>query len=98
MRGGRLSEVFNFFNKENKESEDITDARLAPMLGEDYSVFHELISDELHIDVYCWEPTQERPFWTLATSGMNEYRMQMPAGREEYNRAELVMTLPATGR
>ncbi|WP_290184481.1 suppressor of fused domain protein [Corynebacterium glaucum] len=100
MRGSRLVEVFNFFNKTQPEPEDregpedVVDFRLAPILGEDYTVFHELISDELHIDVYCWEPTQERPFWTLVTSGMNEYRMPMPQGSEEYNRTELVMTLP----
>lgn len=74
--------------------QDIVDYRLAPLLGEDYSVFHELISDELHIDVYCWAPTEQRQFWTLCTSGMNEHRMQMPPGKEEFNRTELVMTLP----
>ena len=40
--------------------QDIVHSRLAPLLGEDYSVFHELISDELHIDVYCWAPTEQR--------------------------------------
>ena len=43
---------------------DIVHYRLAPLLGEDYSVFHELISDELHIDVYCWAPNEQRQFWT----------------------------------
>lgn len=36
--------------------QDIVHYRLTPLLGEDYSVFHELVSDELHIDVYCWAP------------------------------------------
>lgn len=57
-------------------------------------VWHELISDLVHIDVYQIAPTEDRPFWTLVTSGMSDLPMKAPEGREAFRFAELMICLP----
>lgn len=61
--------------------------------GESF-VFHEIASLDIHLDVYVWPPTPERPVWTLVTSGMSDRAMKMPEHLAEYSRAELMLTLP----
>lgn len=68
---------------------------LTHYLGESASVLHEVISDGIHIDVYIYEPTMQRPFYTLVTSGMSDQPMTVPAGAEGMEYAELVIGLPA---
>ena len=58
-------------------------------------VFHELISDQVHIDLHWVKPTAERPFHTLVTSGMSNLPMTTPPGAEEVRYAELSICLPA---
>lgn len=58
-------------------------------------VFHELVSDHMHLDVYIWAPTPHRRLWTLVTAGMSAHPMNVPTGHTLYERAELVITLPA---
>ena len=58
------------------------------------NVWHEIISDLVHIDVHQVAPTEDRPYWTLITSGMSDRPMQAPAGREEWRYAELMLCLP----
>ncbi len=57
-------------------------------------VFHELISDLVHIDIHLVKPTEDQPFWTLVTSGMSDRPMSVPEGAEEYAYAELAICLP----
>lgn len=57
-------------------------------------VFHELVSDHMHLDVYCWAPTQQRNMWTMVTAGMSAHQMNVQPGHEHYQRAEFVITLP----
>ncbi|GAV14891.1 suppressor of fused domain protein [Paenibacillaceae sp. P-4] len=69
--------------------------------GRNSSVFHELISDVVHIDVNIMEPTEEEPFWVLYTTGMSDLPMTIPDEiRAEmdgnYDRAEVMMFLPAS--
>lgn len=64
-------------------------------IGKVESVFHELISDLVHIDVHMVLPTKKRPFYTLVTSGMSDAPMTVPDGLEEYQYAELAIRLPA---
>jgi len=59
-------------------------------------VYHEIVSDELHIDIHVVEPSETRKFYTLITSGMSDYPMQAPKGYEDYKYAELILSLPAT--
>ncbi len=63
-------------------------------IGPIENVFHELISDLVHIDVHIVHPTPERPFYTLVTSGMSDKPMHPPAGHEDKRFAELLICLP----
>lgn len=63
-------------------------------LGKIDSVYHELISDLVHIDVFVIKPTPERNFITLITSGMSHRPMQAPPEVAEYQYAELLICLP----
>src|SRR5262245_31898962 len=58
-------------------------------------VFHEIVSDKVHIDVHMVGPTEARPFHTLVTSGMSERPMTLPDGVEASAYAELCISLPA---
>ncbi len=58
------------------------------------TVFHETHSDHMHLDIFMWEPTAQRPIWTMVTAGLSAHPMKVPAGAEYYERAELVLTLP----
>jgi len=63
-------------------------------LGPIESVFHELISDAVHLDVH-W--VRARPAWpvhTLVTSGMSDRPMNVPAGTRAPRHIELMVTLP----
>ena len=57
-------------------------------------VWHELVSDDLHIDVHHVDPAPHRPFHALVTSGMSEFPMSVPAQRESFRFAELAILLP----
>lgn len=35
-------------------------------------VWHELVSDLVHLDVHVAEPTPARPYYTVVTSGMSD--------------------------
>ncbi|WP_339172811.1 suppressor of fused domain protein [Paenibacillus sp. FSL H7-0943] len=60
------------------------------------NVFKEIISGVLSIDILILDPTPERNFYTLITSGMSELPMTVPEGAEEYQYAELMICLPPT--
>jgi hypothetical protein len=63
-------------------------------VGKIDSVFHEIVSDFVHIDIHWVKPTIEFPFHTLVTSGMSDLQMNAPEGMEEYKFAELCVLLP----
>jgi hypothetical protein len=63
-------------------------------LGGNNTVFHEVVSTNVHIDVHVCEPTPERPFIVLVTSGMAERPMYAPEGAEACQFAELCICLP----
>lgn len=64
-------------------------------VGKIESVFHELLSDLVHIDVHVIPPTPERNFITFVTSGMSTYPMKTPSEFSEYQFAELIICLPS---
>jgi hypothetical protein len=64
-------------------------------LGPVANVFHELVSDLVHIDVHVVEPTDERPFYTLITTGMSDRPMTAPPQCHNFRFAELMISLPA---
>lgn len=72
---------------------------LGEFLGEQAGVFHEIISDKVHLDVLIFPPNELKENWTFVTSGMSDLPMNVPddlGPREDFERAELVFTLPVT--
>ncbi|WP_315541152.1 suppressor of fused domain protein [Capnocytophaga leadbetteri] len=62
------------------------------------SVFHEILSEYVHIDVHWIKPTAERPYHVLFTTGMSDYPMYLPEGLDDpnsFSHAELMVYLPA---
>ena len=57
-------------------------------------VFHELVSEYVHIDIHRVPPQKQRPFYTLVTSGMSEQPMTVPNGAETLRFTELMLSLP----
>lgn len=64
-------------------------------LGDSDYVLHEIISNGIHIDVYIYNPTPQRPHYLLVTSGMSDMPMTVPPGAEGLQYAELVIGLPS---
>jgi hypothetical protein len=64
-------------------------------LGRIDSVFHELVSDTVHLDVHVVRPSPAFPYVRLVTSGMSDLPMATPEGAGVPRFAELLMTLPA---
>ncbi len=64
-------------------------------LGSIETVFHELISDTVHIDVHFVKPTKEFPFVQLVTSGMSDLPMATPDDPSIPKYVELLVTLPS---
>lgn len=78
---------------DGKTSELIT-AHVTKHIAEPEYVFHEFVSDLVHIDVHVVPPTPDRNYFTLVTSGMSDMAMSPPEEYAEYVYAELMMCLP----
>ncbi|MBO6880465.1 suppressor of fused domain protein [Winogradskyella sp.] len=63
-------------------------------IGEIHMVFHEIISELVHIDVHWVKPSEKRPYHTLITSGMSDKAMNTPDDVEHCDYAELSICLP----
>jgi Suppressor of fused protein (SUFU) len=63
-------------------------------LGGEATVFHELLSDTIHLDVLVYAATDERPYHVLVTQGMSALSMTVPEGAEDQRFAELMFVLP----
>lgn len=70
-------------------------AHLEQHLGGSATVFHELLSDTVHLDVLVYPATAERPYHVLVTQGMSALPMRVPEGAEHLAFAELMVVLPA---
>ena len=73
--------------------EEISD-HIEKYIGEIHTVYHEIISDKVHIDVHMIKPTEERPYHTLVTSGMSDRPMHTPEDVDDSRFAELSICLP----
>ncbi len=60
-------------------------------------VFHEFVSEKVHIDVRYVASTQDRPIEILVTSGMSELPMTTPNGEDVPRFAEIVPSSPRDG-
>ena len=68
------------------------EAHILKYVGKVETVFHELISDHVHVDVHIVPPTRLRNYYTLITSGMSDQPMNAPF--EDLRYAELMICLP----
>ncbi len=77
-----------------RPSLDFVDRHIAEQIGPVATVFHEVVSDVVHVDIHHVEPSPSRPFHTLVTSGMSDLPMSAPAEAPSCTHAELVALLP----
>jgi hypothetical protein len=83
----------------DSRARDAIDAHYEGHLGPCDSVWHEIVSDLVHIDVYMWRPSENRGFYTFCTVGMSDMPMTVPPNALEAGRsalAELLICLPAS--
>ena len=88
------SDMNDFKAADGESSMQEIEAHVERHVGEIEMVLHELLSDQVHIDVHWIKPSEERPFHTLVTSGMSDKPMNLPAELEGYEYAELSICLP----
>lgn len=51
--------------------------------GRETNIFHEIISEYAHVDVFVMNPTEESPFYVLYTVGMSSAPMYVPKDMED---------------
>ncbi len=74
-------------------------AHIERHLGPVSGVYHELLSDKVHLDVHIVPPSADFPFYALITSGMSDRPMTVPPGASPDDAppfAELCILLPST--
>jgi hypothetical protein len=71
------------------------EAHLEKYVGKVDMVFHEILSDLVHLDVMHLKVAGDGGYNLLVTSGMSDLPMTVPEGLEEFRRAELMIALPA---
>lgn len=76
------------------ENIELISNHIEKYVGEIETVFHEIISDIVHIDVHWVKPTEKFPFHTLVTSGMSDLPMNVPDGYNVSRYLELCILLP----
>ena len=79
----------------DEKQTQLIEAHVEQYLGPVQSVFHEILSDALHIDLLWVAPTEQRPYHTLVTMGMSALPMQTPPEIDHESYAELMIKLPA---
>jgi len=80
-----------------KFAEDVTKHFEALFPGRKSFVFHEIVSDLVHIDVNVMKPTEKDNFYVIYTTGMSDLPMSVPKKLQKKNDlryAELYMFLP----
>ncbi len=79
-----------------QEDWDAVEAHLERYFGPCNNVFHEIMSPDIHVDIYIMKPTPERNYYVLSTFGMGAHRMNVPEelADRKLERAEIIVTLP----
>lgn len=78
FRHAERERPFEFAIAGDEERRETLERALVGRLGEEPQVFHEMMSDLIHIDVFVWAPEANRPWWTLVTVGMSDRPMRVP--------------------
>lgn len=79
-----------------EEELDAVEEHIKEYYGDFPTVFHEIVSPDIHCDICIVPPTKERNYYTLLTMGMGAHIMDIPEDLsvEEHGRAELLICLP----
>ena len=87
----------DFTPPQGEEHIEAIGAHIERHLGPVSGVFHEIISDLVHIDVHVVPATDQFPYLRLVTSGMSDLPMTVPAevDADVPHYMELMVTLPA---
>jgi hypothetical protein len=72
------------------------DTHISKYMGNVDNVFHEVVSDLIHVDIYISHPSPERNYYTLITSGMSSLPMHPSDEYQAYKYTELFLCLPST--
>lgn len=101
--------IYTYENTENRNQINVSEMLYTKEIRDHFdkvfpgrvtNVFHEIISDIVHIDVHFMEPTDGEPFTVVYTTGMSDLPMTLPDELEkEYEhlkRAELMLFLPVS--
>jgi len=59
------------------------------LFGKSDTVFHEVIRLVPHVDVYKFQPTTARDFFTFVTGGMSDLAMASPQEKDGFGRATI---------
>ena len=81
----------------SEEELDEYESYVQKCLGEYESVFHEMVSPDIHLDIILIPETEACPYKKLVTMGAGAYKMNVPKEYKKYNleHAEYVIYLPA---
>lgn len=79
-----------------EEEQRILEEHIGKYYGNFPNVLHEIVSPDIHVDIFIVEPTTERNYYTLVTAGMGAHRMNVPKElrKKKLDRAELLISLP----
>ena len=79
-----------------QEDWDAVEAHMERYFGPCDNVFHEIMSPDIHVDIYIMKPTPQRNYYVLSTFGMGAHRMNVPEelAEKKLERAEIIVTLP----
>ncbi|MEO3945312.1 suppressor of fused domain protein [Gorillibacterium sp. CAU 1737] len=72
------------------------EAHFEKHIGKSEGVFHEILSDTIHVDVHVIPPSAERDYTVLFTTGMSYLPMTTPEELPDYRFAELMIALPSS--
>lgn len=84
----------------DEEEMDAVEEHIKEYFGEFPTVYHEIHSPDVHIDICIVPPTAEKNYYTLITMGMGAHVMDIPEDLDpqKYGRAELLICLPPDWR
>lgn len=96
-RHGPRQKDFELAAGDEKNIQAISD-HIEATIGPIVNVWHEIISDLVHLDLHIVEPTKEKPYYVVVTSGMSDRPMNVPSGLDNPEKdlrfAELAIGLP----
>lgn len=91
MKENNLPEMYE------KDDVEAIDRHITKYFGKYDSVFHEIASPDIHVDICIIPPHDDQDYFILTTMGMGAHQMNVPEELAEYHleRAELMIALPS---